>query len=73
MHAEAMRRWVRLVWVLVAFLVPLIVVYNVYVSTQPVHHDLSDIGTGLLGALFGVVAGLIGASVALVATRNRPR
>ena len=68
-----MRWWHRLAWVVVGFVVPLIVVYNVYVSAQPVHHDLSDIGTGLLGLLFGVVAGLIGALVALVATRNRPR
>ena len=68
-----MRWWYRLAWVVVGFVVPLIAVYNIYVWTQPVHHDLSDIGTGLLGVLFGVIAGLIGASVALVATRNRPR
>jgi hypothetical protein len=68
-----MRWWVRSACVIVGFLVPLIGVYNVYVSTQPVHHDLSDIGTGLFGVLFGVLAGLIGASVAWVATRRRPR
>lgn len=68
-----MRWWVRLAWVTVGFLVPLIGVYNLYVSTQPVHHDLSDIGTGLIGVLFGLLAGLIGASVTLVATRRRPR
>ena len=68
-----MRWWVRLAWVTAGFLVPLIGVYNLYVSTQPVHHDLSDIGTGLFGVLFGLLAGLIGASVALVATRRRPR
>jgi hypothetical protein len=68
-----MRWWHRLGWVVVGFVVPLIVVYNVYVSAQPVHHDLSDIATGLFGLLIGVVAGLIGASVALVATRKHPR
>lgn len=68
-----MRWWVRLVWVAVGFVVPLTTVYNLYVGTQPRHRDLSDIGTGLLGVLFGLVAGLIGASGALVATRNRPR
>jgi hypothetical protein len=68
-----MRWWHRLAWVVVGFVVPLVVGYNVYMSTQPVQHDLSDIGTGLFGGLIGVLAGLIGASVALVATRNRPR
>lgn len=68
-----MRWWQRLAWVVVGFLVPLVITYNLYVSAQPVNHDLSDIATGLLGALFGVVAGLVGASVAFVATRNRPR
>ena len=67
-----MRWWGRLVWVAVSFVVPLILVYNLFLSTQPVHHDLSDAGTGLLGLLLGVVAGVIGASLALFATRRRP-
>ena len=68
-----MRWWQRLALVVAGFVVPLIAGYNIYVSTQPVHHDLSDIGTGLFGLAIGAVAGLIGASVALFATRDRPR
>ena len=67
-----MRWWHRLAWVAVGFVVPLVAVYNIFVRTQHVHHDLSDIGTGLLGLLFRLVAGLVGASVAFAATRNRP-
>jgi hypothetical protein len=68
-----MRWWYRVCWVVVGFVVPLIVAYNVYVSAQPVHHDLSDIATGLFGLLIGVASGLIGASVALFVTRKRAR
>jgi len=68
-----MRWWLRLAWVVIGFVVPLIAVYQLYVSTQPVHHDLSDIGTGLLGVVLGIIAGTLGALVALVATRRRPR
>ena len=69
-HSDGVRWWVRLIWVIVGFVVPLVAVYNIYVATQPVHHDLSDIGTGLFGVAFGVVAGLVGAAVAAVATRR---
>ena len=67
-----MRSWRRVVWTAAGFVLPMIVVYNLFVSTQPVHHDLSDAGTGLLGLLLGVLAGVIGASIALFATRNPP-
>lgn len=67
-----MRSWRRPVWTAAGFVVPLIVVYKLFVSIQPVHHDLSDAGTGLLGLMLGMVAGLIGASVALYATRRPP-
>ena len=72
-HSDGVRWWVRLTWVVIGFVVPSIVIYKIYVATQPVHHDLSDIGTGLFGLVFGVIAGLVGAAVALVATRRRPR
>lgn len=71
MQTLEMRWWVRLAWVTAGFVVPLVAVYKIYLATQPVHHDLSDIGTGLFGVLFGVLAGLTGASVALMATRKR--
>jgi hypothetical protein len=71
-HSRVMRWWVRLAWTSVGFVAPLIVAYDIHVSTQPSSHDLSDVGTGLLGVLRGVVAGLIGASAALLATRRRP-
>ena len=67
-----MRSWRRPVWAAIGFVVPLIAVYKIFVSTQPVHHDLSDAGTGLLGLLLGVLAGLVGASLALYATRRPP-
>lgn len=71
-HPCPMRSWRRPVSVAVGFVLPLVVVYELFVSTQPVHHDLSDAGTGLLGLLLGVVAGLLGVAVALYATRKPP-
>ncbi len=66
-------RWTtRLVLATLAFVLALVAVYNLYVSTQPVHHDLSDVSTGLVGLCLGGFAGVIGAAVALVLTRNRP-
>jgi hypothetical protein len=72
-HSREMRWWARLAWAVVGFIVPLVAVYNLYVRTQPVHHDLSDIATGLFGACLGLVAGVIGAVVALVYTGRRGR
>ena len=51
------------------FVVPAIGVYVVLRHAWPQQHDLSDIGTGLLRLMLSLVAGLIGAVVAVVLTR----
>lgn len=60
-------------WATLAFVVSFVAAYRIYVWTQPSHHDLSDIGTGLIGLVVGVIAGLVAASIALALTRKRPQ
>jgi hypothetical protein len=55
----------------VATLAPGIAVWNGIGWANPPHHDLSDVGTGLMQFLFGSLAALAGLTISVVATRRR--
>lgn len=66
-----MRGIKRVIIVVAATVLPAVVVWNWIGWANPLHHDLSDIATGLMQLFFSVFAALAGLVIALVVTRLR--
>ncbi|MGH8862831.1 MAG: hypothetical protein ACRDVG_16620 [Jatrophihabitantaceae bacterium] len=58
--------------VVTATILPAVIVWLVIGAANPPHHDLSDIGTGLIQLGLGMLAAAIGFAGSLVATKPRP-
>lgn len=65
-----MRRPARVAVVLSATVVPAVVAWVLVGAANPPHHDLSDIGTGLLQLALAVLAAVTGLALAVALTRR---
>ena len=66
-----MRGITRVLIVVAATVLPAVVVWNGIGWANPLHHDLSDIATGLMQLFFSAFAALAGLVITLVAPRRR--